>query len=63
MFKEIDIPINTPSDGTRPMSNINFERGILEVFSMAEDLDIKNEHEKLFKDLKKVVKNYFGKGE
>ena len=63
MFKEIDISINTPSSVTRPMSNITFERGILEVFSMAEDLDIKNEHEKLFKDLKKVVKNYFVKGE
>ena len=61
--KKVDININVPSQTQRPMTNINFERGILDIFDMAEDLDINGAHEELFKKLKSVVANYFMKGE
>lgn len=63
MFKEVDVSINVPSSVQRPMNNLDFERGILELVSMGQDLDTVNEHEKLFNDIRKVITDYFKKGE
>lgn len=63
MFKEVDVSINVPSSVQRPMNNLDFERGILELVSMGQDLDTVNEHEKLFNDIRKVIADYFKKGE
>jgi len=61
--KEIDISVNIQSENNRPMDKVSFEKGLLEIIGMAEDLDVNSEHDKLFVDIKSVVSNYFTKKE
>ena len=62
MFNETDIQISPPKE-QRPMSLANFERGLIEMIEMAQELDIENKHHKMFKEIRTVISKYMKKGE